>query len=561
MSLAGAVMLTAGFVVAVGARPPTAQPHRHAAHESRAAKASTVGQGLAFGNRAAASQAKAVYLPPATAAPTAAPAALVSAPPLAGREDFAFAPYWSLAQAPTFTLTGLSTLAYFSVGVNPNGTLEESGPGWNGYQSQALADLITRAHVANERVVLTIDDFGQDSLDALTSSPTAPATLAAQLIPVLQAKNLDGLNFDLEGAGSRDQAGLTNLVSAVSGALRAANPHWQITMDTYASSAGDPGGFYNIPALAPFVDAFFVMAYELNLQGTQNAVSPLTSGAFSDLTVAQQYAAVVPANKVIMGTPFFGIDWPTNNGTLQAQPTGPAADIADSQVTGTTDPIYWDPVTDTGWTSYQVGNQWHESFFEDPYSLYMVAQLATQHGLRGVGIWALGMEDNGPQWITALDGFAPASGPGSTGPSATSASPPATSASPPPGSPPATASGAGEGAAPGGSTSTTSTTSTAPTGTTSTTKPSPSTTTSTTTPAITGTYEGKTWNLTPAAAATVSRGLAFGTLNNFSTTDPAYSCLNGTPLAVYLDGSLLGHYVAIAVKPTDCINQDFTFGT
>ncbi|HVA07791.1 MAG TPA: glycosyl hydrolase family 18 protein [Acidimicrobiales bacterium] len=555
MSVAGALMLIAGFVVAVGARPLAAHVHGHPAqpvHASSAAKAADDSQGLVLGN-AAALRAKSAYLPPASAPPAAAPAALVSAPPLAGREDFAFAPYWSLAQEPTFTLTGLSTLAYFSVGVNPNGTLEESGPGWNGYQSQALADLITRAHAANERVVLTIDDFDQGSLDALTSSPTAPATLAAQLIPALQAKNLDGLNFDLEGAGSRDQAGLTSLVSSVSGSLRAANPHWQITMDTYASSAGDPGGFFNVPALAQFVDAFFVMAYELNLQGTQSAVSPLTSGAFSDLTVAQQYTAVVPANKVIMGTPFFGIDWPTNNGTLQAQPTGPAVDIADSQVTGTNDPIYWDPVTDTGWTSYQVGNQWHESFFEDPYSLSMVAQLVTQHSLRGVGIWALGMEDNGPQWISALDGFAPPGNPGSAGPQSTSESPP-------PGSSPGAAAPATSSSTSTPS-STSTTTSTSAPGSTSTTKPAPTTTTSTTSPAITGTYEGKTWNLTPAAEASVSRGLAFGTLYNFTTADPAYSCLNGKSLSVYLDGSLVGHYVAVAVQPTDCINQDFTFGT
>ena len=75
-------------------------------------------------------------LPPATAAPTAAPAALADQPPLAARENFAFAPYWTLAQSATFDITGLSTLAYFSIGVNANGTLDESGPGWNGFQSQ-----------------------------------------------------------------------------------------------------------------------------------------------------------------------------------------------------------------------------------------------------------------------------------------------------------------------------------------------------------------------------------------------------------------------------------------
>ena len=58
-------------------------------------------------------------------------------------------------------------------------------------------------------------------------------------------------------------------------------------MDTYASSAGDPDGFYDIPALANAVDAFFVMEYSPNVAATAQASSPLTSSLFSDLvTVA-----------------------------------------------------------------------------------------------------------------------------------------------------------------------------------------------------------------------------------------------------------------------------------
>jgi len=79
--------------------------------------------------------------------------------------------------------------------------------GWNGYQSQELANLITRAHAAGDRVVLTASDFDQSSLDQLTSSlqlqlPSQGADRA------IQAKNLDGVNLDLEGTGSGDQAGL-----------------------------------------------------------------------------------------------------------------------------------------------------------------------------------------------------------------------------------------------------------------------------------------------------------------------------------------------------------------
>ena len=193
-------------------------------------------------------------------------------------------------------------------------------------------------------------------------------------------------------------------------------------MDTYASSAGDPNGFYNISALAPAVNAFFVMAYQLNLQSGASSVSPLTSTAFSEKTAIGQYTAIVPASKVLLGLPYFGIDWPTSDGTLTAQATGPATTLSYGQVLASGHPIYWDATTQTGWTSYEVGTQWHETFFEVPASLYDAAQLASSSGLGGMGIWALGMDGNDPAMTAAISGFSPAVKDYSAGPTTTSTS-------------------------------------------------------------------------------------------------------------------------------------------
>ena len=178
-------------------------------------------------------------------------------------------------------------------------------------------------------------------------------------------------------------------------------------MDTYASSATDSGGFYNIPALAPVVDGFFVMQYSPNLAASASPTSPLTSGLFSDQTTVNEYASAVPPSKVILGLPYFGIDWPTTNGTIVATATGPATDVPLSQILTSGHPLYWDPVTDSGWTSYQVGNQWHETFFEVPTSLYDAGQLAKARNFAGVGIWALGMDGNNVGDLAALAGFPP----------------------------------------------------------------------------------------------------------------------------------------------------------
>lgn len=485
-------------------------------------------------------------LPKATAPPAPAPPSLADEPPLLPHEVFGFAPYWTLTQSTGFDVSGLTTIAYFGIGVSPDGSLEESGSGWDGYESQELANLVTRAHAASVRVVLTVDCFDQGVLNQLTSSPTAPTTLSAALIQAIEAKNLDGVNIDFEGQGSADQVGLTNLITKVSAAIHAVNPNYQVTMDTYASSAGDPNGFYDIAALAPAVDAFFVMAYQLNLESTPTPASPLTSSMFSDLSTAEQYAAIGVAGKVILGIPYYGYSWPTTNGTMSAQATGPGTPVTYAQAVAGGHPIYWDSVTDTAWSSYQVGSQWYEDYFEDPSSLYLIAQMAQFFGLEGIGVWALGMDGNDPQMLAALDGFAPPVEAGPAGPAG-----------------PATTTTSGSAVTPRTSGSVTTTTSNA------------STTSSTLqapagdgpgagAPSLrySGVWQGQQVSLTPEQPSQLTTSgvpVYSGQLTGFQTNDPSLACLQpASGLDVWRFGSST-QYVVVAEQPSDCVTTDFTF--
>ena len=482
------------------------------------------------------------------------PASVTKGPPIRQHEVFGFAPYWALSQSSGFDLAGLTTVAYFSIGINPDGSLDESGPGWQGFGSQQFITLVDRAHAAGDRVVLTANDFSQASLDALTSSAPAAQRLGQGLLQLVRSKSLDGVNLDLEGSGSGDQTGVTDLVKTVSSLFHGANARYQVTMDTYASSAGDPSGFYNIPALSHAVDGFFVMAYELNLKASPNPGSAMTSTMFSNQTAVQQYAAAAPASKVILGLPFFGYDWPTSNGTLTAQPEGSPATITAGQEVSSGRPVYWDADTDTAWTSYQVGSQWHEAFFENPASLYMAAELSQQYGLGGVGIWALGMDGSEDvAMVSALDGQAPAQKDVLPGPSATSPATQSTATAPPSSASP---SGAAVPAAP---------TTTAVTGAQRSALPNPpprpaATTTTTTRATYTsrGSWQEQSVALTRVSAPSGSR-TDLGVLTGFVTNDPALSCLEQDALEVFSLSADPSRDYVLARKPSDCTNAAFAF--
>jgi hypothetical protein len=174
-------------------------------------------------------------------------------------------------------------------------------------------------------------------------------------------------------------------------------------MATYASSAGDPNGFYDIRTLSGYVDAFFVMAYDVS-QGTSGQSAENAGG--QDGTYVAQYLSAVPASKVILGVPLFGYDVPTTGPDLGDAATGPAASVTYAQAmsSGST---FWDPAAQTAWTAYQSGGQWHQVFFDNANTLALKEELASTSNLLGVGVWALGMEGIDNSIFAVLDGGSP----------------------------------------------------------------------------------------------------------------------------------------------------------
>jgi hypothetical protein len=68
-------------------------------------------------------------------------------------------------------------------------------------------------------------------------------------------------------------------------------------------------------------------------------------------------------------------------------------------------------------------------------------------------------------------------------------------------------------------------------------------------------YNGATVALTPIASTGGLGVVPAGTLTNFRSNVPAYTCLNGASLNVFDDVN--GKQVAKAVAPANCISQDF----
>jgi spore germination protein YaaH len=149
------------------------------------------------------------------------------------------------------------------------------------------------------------------------------------------------------------------------------------------------------------------MAYDMEDPSTPSATSPLNGPGLSDVASLQSYTAIVPPSKLILGVPFYGVDWTESSPaagplTLSGPSTIPYATIAAAGHV----PI-WDPGSDPAWFSYQYQGHKHVAWFDNPLSLALKAALASGYHLGGVGIWALGMQGTYTAMVTALLGGSP----------------------------------------------------------------------------------------------------------------------------------------------------------
>ena len=183
-----------------------------------------------------------------------------------------------------------------------------------------------------------------------------------------------------------------------------------IVLNCYPQSAGSSTDFFDVARLAPLVDQVFIMDYDMDQYANSSANAPLANGdlGLSDVQSLIQYRRVVPAAKLILGVPFYGLDFTTVTGapgslTLTESPS--VETYSTIAAAGRT--ALWDPASQTAWTRFRVGATWHETWYDDPVSIALKRALAAEFHLAGVGVWALGFEGDATAMLAALDGGSP----------------------------------------------------------------------------------------------------------------------------------------------------------
>ncbi len=316
----------------------------------------------------------------------------------AGGYAYPFINRWILTQ----TLPFLSELFVFSYGFTAEGELIV--PLWDDEW------MIEEAVRFGTKPILTLTPFGPDGrfnnqlISSVVNNLAYRENLIQNLLQIMGEKGYRGIDIDFEYILAADRDAFTEFVSVVAQTMRGSGYQTSVALAP-KTSADQKGLLYegkDYGALGAVADFVLLMTYEWGYTyGPPMAVAPI-----DQVRRVLEYALTeIPAEKISLGIPNYGYDWPLPfvRGTTAATTIGniQAVRIAieNNAVIG------YDEVAKSPYFNYvaQSGIQ-HEVWFEDVRSLQEKFGLIADYGLRGCGYWQI-MQWFRANWLLLSENF------------------------------------------------------------------------------------------------------------------------------------------------------------
>ena len=339
-----------------------------------------------------------------------------------------FLPYWNLDNSKYLHFDLLSEVFFFSLTADENGQIikivnNETDPGWRWWSSPTIQNLIAKTQITGGKFGLTIAMHKNKTLESFLDNPSAQKTLINNLIQIVESNKIDGINLDFEYDGKPDdkyQSKFTNFAKELTSTFRTQSPKTELSIDFFPLSIEKPR-LYDVASLAPLFDKVIVMSYDY-YSGSSDLAGPVapifgyiaspsadqTSYFFDVNTTYNDYLKVVPKEKLIMGVPYYGWDYPVEDNTTTLSKVLPQNDqngypevISYGRARTNTDlkieNCQWDDTAKATWCAYTDSNKiQREVWLEDNKSIEIKFDFAKTNNLGGIAIWTLGYDKDYP---------------------------------------------------------------------------------------------------------------------------------------------------------------------
>ncbi len=269
-----------------------------------------------------------------------------------------------------------------------------------GWDSSNYLTLAQEAQARGLKVLPLINGSGS-VIDTMLANPAARANLISQIVKLVELSKTDGVVVDFELLSDADGPYLTEFMKALAAELKPKNKLVVMAVMPITSPEVETWLVeYNYQDLAQYADYLHLMTYDHHYRtSAPGAIAPVE---WVKKVLAYAKSAGVPADKILMGMPYWGRDWaPTSDGKWNSTAFGlsKAKELAAQnnaeikRETSAADPVgvpYF-TYTVTGTDNSQVP---HTVYFDDEQSWSSKLSLLDQYGIGGIGPWAMGWLDS-----------------------------------------------------------------------------------------------------------------------------------------------------------------------
>jgi len=169
---------------------------------------------------------------------------------------------------------------------------------------------VQQAHQAGAEVWGTVVSFEPDLSDRLIHTPEYRQDFINKLIDCINDWELDGINFDFENMNPLHKLDYTDFIRECAEALRSIGCTVSVDV-TVKSDIPEPNNWYQCydhESLGQVVDYMAVMTYDQHSHHSQ--AGPVASLEWVERKI-QGILEDVPSDKILLGVPFYGRDFPS----------------------------------------------------------------------------------------------------------------------------------------------------------------------------------------------------------------------------------------------------------
>lgn len=302
--------------------------------------------------------------------------------PSTGGYAYPYISPWVLEQ----TLPFLTELFIFSYGFTAEGSLI--------YPPQNDNWMIRLANEYKVRPILTLTPldasghFNNNLISSVVQNEAYKTKLTQELLQTLQSNGFSGIDIDFEYILASDRDAFTSFVADLANTMRSYGYTTSVALAP-KTSATQKGLLYegkDYPALGAAADSVLLMTYEWGYKyGPNMAVAPLNQVR----RVVDYATSEIPPNKIHLGIPNYGYDWPLpyeRNKTIAT--TIGNVEAIQIAIQNNAEILY-DETAQSPFFRYESGGISHEVWFEDVRSIQAKWNLIKEYGLGGADYWQI----------------------------------------------------------------------------------------------------------------------------------------------------------------------------